>query len=119
MTPPHVQKHLELSFSAGWFANITVGEPGAQGAVTTGMQGMGVSTPSAAAVAAATVGFAMELHIANGRMFTIGLLSMIFASGIIDIVLFIGRTFSVDGATPKLQVIIAPPHTQKLKLHLL
>ena len=36
------------------------------------MQGIGVSTPRAAAVAAATVGFAIELHIPNGMMFTIG-----------------------------------------------
>lgn len=33
---------------------------GAHGAVMTGMQGMGVRTPYAAAVAEATVGFAMD-----------------------------------------------------------
>ena len=35
-----------------------VGDPGAQGAGMTGTHGIGVRTPSAAAVAAATVGFA-------------------------------------------------------------
>jgi hypothetical protein len=34
---------------------------------------MGVSTPSAAAVAAATVGFEGEQHIPNGIIFTIGM----------------------------------------------
>jgi hypothetical protein len=45
-------------FSAGIPPISTVGEPGAQGVVVAGMHGIGVSTPSAAAVAAATVGLA-------------------------------------------------------------
>ena len=61
--------------------NITVGEPGVHGAGMTGMQGMGVSTPKAAVVAEATVGFAREVHMPNGRMLTIGTLSIIFAAG--------------------------------------
>ena len=52
-------------FSAGFPPIITVGEPVAQGAVHAGTQGIGVSTPDAAAVADATVGFAIELHIPN------------------------------------------------------
>ena len=46
--------------------------PGIQGAEVTGIQGIGVSTPSAAAVAAMTIGFVGELHIAKGMMFFIG-----------------------------------------------
>jgi hypothetical protein len=36
------------------------------------MQGIGVKTPSAAAVAAATVGFANDVHMPKGIMLTIG-----------------------------------------------
>jgi hypothetical protein len=36
------------------------------------MHGMGVITPSAAAVAAATTGFDVELHMAKGMIFIIG-----------------------------------------------
>ena len=58
ITPPHMHASVETSSSAGMFANITVAAPGAQGAVVLGMQGIGVRTPRAAAVAAATWGFA-------------------------------------------------------------
>lgn len=44
--------HLQLLLSAGILASITMGTPGIHGAAVTGMQGIGVSTPSAAAVAA-------------------------------------------------------------------
>ena len=81
ITPPQLHISLELSLSAGMFAMSTVGQPGAQGAAVTGMQGIGVRTPNAAAVADATVGFAGQEHMANGRMFSIGTLSMIFATG--------------------------------------
>jgi len=104
---------LELSLSAGMLATGTVGEPGAHGAGVTGIHGIGVNTPSAADVAAATVGFAIELHIAKGIMFTIGILSMIFAIGIVVLTLFLGRTVKELGAAPKLHLIIAPLHTIK------
>lgn len=67
--PPQVHISFELLLSAGIPAIITVGEPGIHGAAVTGMQGMGVSTPIAAAVAAATVGFAGEVHMAKGMIF--------------------------------------------------
>jgi hypothetical protein len=72
---------LELSFNAGIFPSNTVGEPGIHGADVTGIQGIGVKTPDAADVADATVGLASELHIPNGKMFSIGILSIIFAIG--------------------------------------
>jgi len=75
------------------------------------MQGIGVNAPMAAAVAAATMGFAMLWHIPKGIIFTMGTLSAIVARGIADMVLAVGRTFSVEGAIPKEQVIIAPPVT--------
>ena len=46
--------HLEVLFSAGIPPIMQVGEPGAHGTVT-GMQGIGVSTPKAAAVADFTI----------------------------------------------------------------
>jgi hypothetical protein len=79
--------------------------------MVTGMQGIGVRTPSAAAVAAATVGFAREMHMPKGGMFTIGAQSMIVAAGVPAIVLLIGRTFNVEGARPKGHIIMAPAVT--------
>lgn len=88
-----------------------VGDPGTHGAGVTGMHGMGVNTPSAAAVAAATVGFDGDEHMPNGRIFTIGLLSIMFASGTPVIVRFCGKTIRVLGAKPKLHWSVAPMHT--------
>lgn len=100
--------HLQVLSKAGSFPIRMVGFPGIQGAVVIGIQGMGVNTPNAAAVAAATVGFAKELHIPKGIIFTIGLLSIIVAAGNLAVVTrFTGNTFSTDGATPKVQVICA------------
>src|SRR5437870_4664119 len=65
ITPPQLHMHLEVLFNAGIGPIITVGEPGAQGAGVTGTQGIGVSTPRAAAVAAATIGLASDWHIPN------------------------------------------------------
>ena len=104
--------HLEVSFSAGMLPIMTVAEPGTHGAVVFGMQGMGVRTPNAAAVAEATVGFASEEHIPKVGMFTMGWWSMILAAGAPAIVLFVGRTASAAGATPKLHAINAPAVTK-------
>jgi hypothetical protein len=73
---------------------------------------MGVSTPKAAAVAAATCGFAMEVHIPKGMMFVIGTLSIIQAGGILlHMTLLAGSTFRTDGAIPKLHMSCAPDVT--------
>ena len=72
---------------------------------------MGVSTPMAAAVAAATAGLAMLWHIPKGVIFTKGTLSAMVARGIADMVFAVGNTFSMDGAMPKLQDMDAPPVT--------
>jgi hypothetical protein len=93
------------------FAIRTVGEPGIHGAVVTGIQGIGVSTPIAAAVAAATVGFEGDWHMPKGIIFTKGLLSMILAIGMAVLTLFRGSTMKDPGANPKLHLSIAPPHT--------
>ena len=65
------------------------------------MHGMGVSTPRAAAVAAATVGFAGEMHMPNGMIFTIGTWSMMLAANCpLIVVRLIGSTESTEGAIP-------------------
>jgi len=77
----------------------------------TGMHGIGVSAPIAAAVAAATVGFAIELHVPNGITFTIGAPSMMFAAGVPVVTQFVGSTTNEEGAAPKLHFSIAPMQT--------
>jgi hypothetical protein len=103
--------HLDVLFNAGILPTSTVGEPGTHGAATTGTQGIGVSAPKAAAVAEATVGLAIELHIPKGRILTIGLLSIMLAIGMEVITRLTGNTIKVLGAAPKLHVREAPPHT--------
>lgn len=58
---------------------------GDHGAGICGVHGCGVRTPSAAAVAAATAGFAIDVHIPNGMTFANGLLSMILARGVFSV----------------------------------
>src|SRR5688572_2696645 len=97
--PPHRQVSFETSSSAGMFASSTVAAPGAHGATVFGMHGIGVRTPSAAAVAAATVGLAGLVHMPNGMMLTIGLWSMMLAAGTNEVMTrFTGSTTSVLGA---------------------
>ena len=111
MTPPQLHMSFDESLSAGMLAISTVGHPGIQGAVVIGTQGIGVNTPKAAAVAEATVGFASEEHIANGRIFIIGTLSMIFAAGDVASTLFVGMTVSALGAAPNEHCSVHPETT--------
>lgn len=108
-----MQLHWEESVRAACPPIWTVAEPGDHGAEVTGTQGIGVKTPNAAAVAAATVGLEIELHMPKGRILRIGLLSITVASGMVVTALFNGSTFNIDGATPKGQLSTAPPQTQK------
>lgn len=64
--PPYVHMSLESSVRAGFPPTRVVGVPGAQQPQHEGMHGMGVRTPKAAAVAAATIGLAGEAHMPNG-----------------------------------------------------
>jgi len=73
MTPAHMHMRVEVLSSVGMLPRRTVGAPGTHGATVIGIQGIGVSTPIAAAVAAATIGFAGDMHMANGMMFTMGM----------------------------------------------
>ncbi len=67
--------HCDELFSAGELLIITVGAPGVHGAAITGMHGCGVKTPIAAAVAAATYGLEGVMHMPNGGMLAMGMLS--------------------------------------------
>ena len=108
MTPPHIHMHVETAVSAGTFPTNTVGDPGTHGVAVTGMQGMGVKTPIAEAVAAATVGLEGVIHIPKGGIFTMGLKSIIVATGLFSAITILwGRTSSVEGATPNEQVMVA------------
>ncbi len=85
---------------------MTVGEPGAQGAGITGMQGIGVSTPAAAVVAAATVGLVGVVQRRNGLMFAIGAKSMIVPANCPPILTGapFGIVVSTLGAVPKVHI---------------
>jgi hypothetical protein len=98
--------HVEVALSAGIPPSRHVGEPGTQGAVT-GTHGIGVRTPIAAAVADATVGLAIDMHMPKGGMFTMGAQSMIVAAGVVAMVLLVGSTDNTEGATPKEHIIKA------------
>src|SRR5690606_25380498 len=90
----------------------TVGTPGTHGATVAGMQGAGVSTPSAAAVAAATAGLAMLMHVPKGMMLRKGTLSKMLATGVPATTRFFGSTASEDGAAPIEHLIIVPALTK-------
>ncbi len=81
MTPPYEHTHCDELFTAGTPPVMTVGDPGAQGPAITGVHGIGVSAPNAAAVAAATVGFMRLVQVPNGLMFKNGTMSVIAATG--------------------------------------
>jgi hypothetical protein len=95
---------------AGKLLINTVGEPGTQGAVITGTQGIGVRTPRAAAVAVATVGLAREIHEPKGGILTIGAKSMIVAAGFPSTIVEspLGITIKELEPNPKLHLRDAP-----------
>jgi hypothetical protein len=111
ISPAQQHRHLLELFKAGIPPIRTVGEPGTQGVVT-GMHGIGVKTPSAAAVAAATMGLAIDVQVPNDGILSIGAKSMIVAAGVPSaFVMFTGSTIKLPGAAPKLHLIIAPIFT--------
>ncbi len=72
MMPSQLHRQVEVDVRTGQFPIVTVGDPGIQGAEVTGIHGCGVNTPMAAAVALATIGFVMLLHIPKDRMLAMG-----------------------------------------------
>lgn len=111
MTPPQEQLHVQALWSAGIFPSVTLVAPGTQGVVT-GTQGIGVSTPRAAAVAAATVGFDGVVHMMKDGMFAIGAQSMMVAAGTFEtFTIGVGVTTRVAGPVPNVHTIAAPMTT--------
>ncbi len=110
ITPPQAHIHLAELLRAGKLLINTVGAPTTQGATVTGIQGIGVNTPRAAAVAATTIGLAIELHIPNGGILTIGAKCIIVAAKGPPTIVGgpCGMTINELGETPKLHFIIAP-----------
>lgn len=91
----------------------TVGDPGTHGAAVTGTQGWGVSTPLLAAVAEATAGLDVVVHIPKGKIFTLGLKSIMVAAGRLPVsTVNCELAINVDGAAPKEHIVIALIHTQ-------
>lgn len=112
MTPPYRHMHFESAFNAGMLPIRTVGDPGAHGAVVTGVHGPGVSTPKAAAVSDAVTGLSKLLQTPNGEMLANGLLSMMVAAGLFSMLtIAVGITESVPGAAPIGHCNIAPVTT--------
>ena len=108
ITPPHTQFNVDVLFNAAELQISVVGEPTTQGAGVTGTHGIGVKTPSAAAVAPATAGFAMDRHIPNDGIFTIGTWSMMLAAIMLLVITVFGVGMRLLGDRPKLHCIVAP-----------
>ena len=108
MTPLQRQLSMDVLLSAGKLLTSTVGEPGIQGATVFGTQGAGVKNTGGGLFVAGFVGL---LHIPKGGIFTVGLKSMIVAISM-DVFTVPAGIVRLEGATPNVHIIIAPPHTQ-------
>ena len=111
ITPAQAQFRVDVLFRAGVPATSTVGAPGFQGPTGTGMHGMGVKTPKAAAVADATIGLAMLMQEPNGGMFIMGTKSMMLPAGMLPVITILGVATKLDGAIPMAHFIMAPVQT--------
>jgi hypothetical protein len=90
---------------------LTDTAPGTHGVTVTGTHGIGVSTPRAAAVADATSGLLIVLHIPKVGIFSMGTKSMMVAAGKPVAITPVGVALRGAGATPNEQVIMAPVTT--------
>jgi hypothetical protein len=106
ITPPYAHMQVLLAVRAGWPA-IKVVETGIHG-VSTGTQGIGVRTPSAAAVADATSGFESVEHMPNVAILTISEQSMVAAGRFSIITIASGNTLSGAGTIPNEHCVTAP-----------
>jgi hypothetical protein len=111
-----VQFNVASVFTKGLPPTSTVAENGIHAPTIIGVQGCGVKTPIAAAVAEETAGFAIELHMPNGVMLTLGTVlseqttTLFSASTPCS-----GITLSGVGAAPKEQHRETPPVKQTPK----
>jgi hypothetical protein len=79
---PHSHFSFAEEVKIGEIPTITFGFSDIQGSGVTGIQGTGVGTPKAAAVAAINSGLMGEWHIPNDGIFNSGLRTIIFATGL-------------------------------------
>jgi hypothetical protein len=112
MEPAHMHMHLLSLVSMDFPPAEMVGAPGIHGPVVAGTQGIGVSTPSAAAVADMTVGFVGDLHTPKEAMLVMGAKSIVVAAGLLSTITVPGSTLSGTGAAPMLHWIKAPVATK-------
>jgi hypothetical protein len=106
-----VHIHVEVLSSAGTSLIVTFSDPGAQGLAITGIHGWGVSTPIAALVAAATWGFAGDIHIPKVGMLAIEM-SVTTPAGVPPCTVT-PVAENVAGIAPIVQVSIPPVTTSK------
>lgn len=107
-TPPQLQLHWQASSSAGTPPIVTPDEPGVHG-VSTGTHGCGVSTPDAALVAAATCGFASDVHSPKGGTFAGATSSTTPAAAVAETLA--PDAAKVDGVVPNEHCSVAPEQT--------
>lgn len=116
--PPHAHINVLPLFSAGRLPTKTLGVGLSHDPAGTGMHGIGVRTPKAAAVAAETMGLAKLLHMPKGGIFAMGVMSVSPPTGWPPMTTFgIGKAVKGTGISPKGHCIIAPVQTQKLNPH--
>lgn len=107
--PPHAHAQRHASESAAWIPIVTTETPGVHGPAVIGEQGCGVSTPCAAAVAEATCGLLIDLHMPKGAMFTLGCISATLAAGAPSAsTLSSGATDNFEGEPPMEHERVAP-----------
>jgi hypothetical protein len=111
IVPAQVHMHVEVLSSAGISLIVTLSEPGDHGLAITGMHGCGVSTPSAALVAAATWGLAGDMHIPKVGMLAIEM-SVTTPAGVPPCTVT-PVAANVAGIAPIVQVSIPPVTTSK------
>lgn len=103
---------ISVAVTTGIAPSNTFGAVGIQGATGIGIHGIGVRTPKAAAVAAATIGFAGLIHNPNGATFAIGAIAIILAAGMQSVsVSDVGNTINAEGAAPNEHIVMAPIDT--------
>ena len=105
ITPPNAHIHIADKVTDGIFLNINFGLGGVHGATVIGVHGIGAPN------AAATAGFAGDVHIPKGNIFTKGANSVMSKTVIFSaLIILAGKTMSVPGASPKEHFIIVLMH---------
>lgn len=109
MVPAYAHCNVEPCIRQGVEHTVICGATGVHVPTVTGVQGCGVSTPIAAAVADATAGLAIELHNPIGVILAPAAQSFIVAVGLPPVSTFVAEVaFKVPGDIPQVQTMVAP-----------